>query len=134
MQHLSYLSTPVSEKVSLAEKSWDVFSPFLCRLQPAKIWIDTQGNLTPVLDSHEQWANQHGHEIEELLAQGWVRVQNVPPPYLLIDFHVPLNAAQAKAVGVLFENRFEQVVVEYQGEARGFVDGEEALEYALSRK
>jgi hypothetical protein len=32
-------------------------------------------------------------------------------------------------VGVLFENRFEQVVVEIGGETRSFVDGEEALRY-----
>ena len=33
MQNTQYISTPVSEKVSLAEESWRVFSPFLCRYQ-----------------------------------------------------------------------------------------------------
>lgn len=99
-----------------------------------KLWINLDGDLIPVGDnlSHEEWANQHGHELETLLNAGWVRVQNVPPPYLLIDFRLPLNAAQAKAVSVLFENRFEHVVIEYQGESRSFVDGEEAMKYALN--
>ena len=100
----------------------------------AKIWIDTEGNFHPVVDSHEEWANQHGHELEALLDAGWVRVQNVPPPYLLIDFHVRLNAAQAKAVAVLFEDRFDQIMVEFAGEARSFVDAEEAMRYVLGRK
>lgn len=99
---------------------------------PAKIWIDTQGTLHPVLDSHEEWANQNGQELEALLDTGWVRIQNVPPPYLLIDFQVPLNAAQAVAVGRLFENRFDQIVVEFRGLARSFGDGEEAKRYTLS--
>lgn len=93
---------------------------------PAKIWIDTQGTVHPVPDSHEEWANRHGFQLEDLQSQGWVRIQNVPPPYLLIDFHRPVNAAQAKAVAVLFENRYDKIVVEYKGEARSFVDGEEA--------
>jgi hypothetical protein len=91
-----------------------------------KFWIDPEGNLIPVIDSHEEWANRHGFELEALLDAGWVRVQNVPPPYLLIDFHVPLTAAQAVAVRKLFEDRFEQVVIDFRGEARSFVDGEEA--------
>jgi hypothetical protein len=33
MQTTSYISTPVPEKVSLAEESWRVFSPFVCRYQ-----------------------------------------------------------------------------------------------------
>jgi hypothetical protein len=33
----------------------------------------------------------------------------------------------------LFHHRFEQVVVEFGGEARSFVDGEEAMRYALGR-
>jgi hypothetical protein len=33
MLKLPYISTPASEKVSLAEESWRVFSPFLCRYQ-----------------------------------------------------------------------------------------------------
>jgi hypothetical protein len=65
---------------------------------PAKLWIDLDGNLHEVRDSHEEWANAHGHELEDWLDHGWVRVQNVPPPYLWIDFRLPLNAAQAKAV------------------------------------
>ena len=100
----------------------------------AKIWIDTEGNFHPVVDSHEEWANSHGFELEDLLAQGWVRVQNVPPPYLLIDFYVPLNAAQAVAVVKLFENRFSLYVVEFRGEARSFGDGEETMGYLLGRK
>ena len=58
----------------------------------------------------------------------------MPPPYLLIDFHVPLNAAQAEAVKRLFENRFQQVLIEFRGEARSFVDGGEAIRYVLGRK
>src|ERR1022692_4469668 len=41
MLNLSYISTPVQEKVSLAEKSWETFSPFLCRYQWA---FDDPGN------------------------------------------------------------------------------------------
>jgi hypothetical protein len=32
----------------------------------------------------------------------------------------------------LFTNRYEQIVVEYQGKATNFVEGEEAMAYALS--
>lgn len=101
-----------------------------------KLWIDLEGNLIPVGDdlSHEEWANQHGQELEALLDAGWVRVQNVPPPYLLIDFQVPLNAAQAVAVERFFENRFDQVVIEFRCEARSFVNWEEALAHVLGVK
>jgi hypothetical protein len=101
-----------------------------------KLWIDLEGNLLPVGDdlSHEEWANQHGHELEGLLDGGWVRVQAVPPPYLLINFHVCLNAAQAVAVGRLFEDRFAVVVIEFRGESRSFGDGEEARKHALAVK
>lgn len=58
-----------------------------------------------------------------LIDAGWVRVQSVPPLYLLIDSQFPLNAARAKAVGVHFENQYEQVVIEVAGEARSFVEG-----------
>jgi hypothetical protein len=88
-----------------------------------KHWIDLQGIAIPVSDSHEEWANQHGHELETLLDQGWIRVQNVPPPYLYLDYRLPLNAPQAAAVRGLLENRFEQIVVEFGGEVRRFVDG-----------
>lgn len=94
-----------------------------------KFWLDLHGTLIPVPESqsHEEWANQLGHDLEELQALGWVRIQNVPPPYLLIDFQVHLNAAQAVAVAGLFGNRFERVVVEFRGEAREFMYGEEAM-------
>jgi hypothetical protein len=103
---------------------------------PAKLWIDTLGNSIPVGDdlSHEEWANAHGYELEDLLSQGWCRIQNVPPPYLLIDFQLPVNAAQAKAVSVLFQNRLDQIVVEYQGEAKSFKEGEGAERHVLVRK
>jgi hypothetical protein len=97
-----------------------------------KLWIDLEGNLIPVQDCHEEWANKQGCELEDLLAKGWVRVQSVPPQYLLIDFLFPLNAMQAVAVVQLFEDRFEQIVVEIGGEARSFVDGEKALNYAFN--
>jgi hypothetical protein len=100
---------------------------------PAKLWIDPEGTVHAVHDSHEEWANAHGHELESLLDAGWVRVQSVPPPYLLIDFHVPLNAAQAIAVARLFEDRYDQIAVEFRGEARSFVDGEEAMAWVLGR-
>jgi hypothetical protein len=58
-------------------------------------------------------------------------VQNVPLLYLYLDFRVRLNASQANAVGGLFENRFEQVVVEFRGGCRSFRDGEEAMRYAF---
>ena len=100
-----------------------------------KLWIDLEGNLISVPDtlSHEEWANAMGHELEALLDAGWVRVQSVIPPYLLIDFRLPLKAAQAVAVGRLLENRYEQVVVEYQGQARSFMDGEEAMRWVIGR-
>jgi hypothetical protein len=100
-----------------------------------KLWIDLDGNLIPVGDdlSHEEWGQQHGHELEELLDGGWVRIQAVIPPYLYLDFRRRLTAAQAVAVRSLFEDRFEQIVVEFAGEARSFTDGGEAMAYALSR-
>jgi hypothetical protein len=87
-----------------------------------KLWIDLEGKLIAFSESHEESANQHGHELESLLDHGWVRIQNVPPHYLLIDFKVRLNAKQAVAVGQLFENQFDQVVIEH---------GEEAMRYAV---
>jgi hypothetical protein len=59
----------------------------------------------------------------------------VPPAYLYLylDFKVPLNALQAVAVNVLFENRFEQVVVEIGGVVQTFTDGKEAMKHALGR-
>lgn len=102
-----------------------------------KLWIDLHGIVIPVQDSHEEFANAMGLELETLLDAGWVRVQNVPPPYLLIDFQVPLTAAQAKAVAVLFENRFERVVVEFREVVREFGDGwprrKTALRHCLQR-
>ena len=58
---------------------------------------------------------------------GWVRVQNVPPPYLYLDFRLRLNAHQVVAVGNLFEDRFSRYVVEFRGLVREFGDGEEAM-------
>lgn len=98
-----------------------------------KIWIDLEGTVHAVHDSHEEWAIAHGFELEELLAQGWVRIQNVPPPYLLIDFHIFLNASQAKAAAVLFENRYDKIVLEYQGETTSFTDGEEAKAWVMGK-
>lgn len=67
------------------------------------------------------------------MKEGWLRIQNVPPSYILIDFHVPLNAAQTDVVGQFFENRYERIVVESQGESQEFVDGDEAMGYVLKR-
>jgi hypothetical protein len=36
-------------------------------------------------------------------------------------------------LGVLFENRFDQIVVEFGGECRDFGDGEAALRYVVGR-
>jgi hypothetical protein len=83
---------------------------------------------------YEEWANQHGHELEALLDAGWNRVQAVLPPYLLIDFLFPLNAAQIVAVGRLFVNQFEQIVIEFVGETTSFADAEEAMRYAVGKE
>jgi hypothetical protein len=96
-----------------------------------KLWIDLQGIAIPVPDSHEEYANSIGHELEDLLETGWVRVQSVPPPYLYLDFRLPLNALQIAAVRGLLENRFKQIVVEFGGEVRRFLDRVEAMEWAL---
>lgn len=98
-----------------------------------KLWLDLEGNLIPVADdlSHEEWGQQHGHELEELLDGGFVRIQAVIPPYLYLDFRRRLTAAQAVVVRKLFEDRFDQIVVEYAGVARSFVDAEEAMEFTL---
>ena len=58
----------------------------------------------------------------------------VIPPYLYLDFRRRLTAAQAVAVKKLFEDRFQQVLIEFRGEARSFVDGGEAMRYVLGRK
>jgi hypothetical protein len=99
-----------------------------------ELWIDLDGTLIPVPESHEEWANAHGYELETLLDAGWVRVQNVPPVYLFLDFRLRLNASQANAVGGLLQNRFEQVVVEFVGECKCFRDGEEALGHVVGRE
>jgi hypothetical protein len=78
-----------------------------------KLWIDLEGIAIPVPESHEEYANSIGHELEALLDKGWVRVQSVPPLYLLIDFQLRLNALQAATVRGLLQNRFEQIVVEF---------------------
>ena len=39
----------------------------------------------------------------------------------------------AVAVGVLFENRFEQVLIEFMGGIETFTDGEDAMEWVLGR-
>jgi hypothetical protein len=69
-----------------------------------------------------------------LLSQGWVRIQNVPPPYLYLDFRLPLTATQADAMRTLFVDRVKQIVVEFAGEARSFMDGGEAMRYVLGRQ
>jgi hypothetical protein len=102
-------------------------------LSPQKLWLDLDGTLIPVQDSHEEWANARGHELETLLEAGWVRIQNVPPSYLYIDFRITLNASQAVCVRVLFENQFELVVVEFRGESRSFTDKDDALRHARTR-
>jgi len=51
-----------------------------------------------------------------------------------IDFEIPLNTRQAEAVAVLFENRFDKIVVEFRGELREFGDNAAALDHALARK
>ena len=56
--------------------------------------------------------NAIGHEI--LLEKGSVRIQ-ITPLYLLIDLKIPLNPSQAVAMGLLFQNRFGQVVKELFG-------------------
>jgi hypothetical protein len=99
-----------------------------------KLWINLDGSFIPVLDSHEEWANRHGFELEALLDAGWVRVQAVIPPYLYLDFRLRLTAAQAVAVGILLQNRYEQVVIEFRGEARCFTDSGEAMRHALGRE
>jgi hypothetical protein len=101
-----------------------------------KLWLDLDGNLIPVGDdlSHEEWANDHGVELEALLDAGWLRVQSLPPKYLLIDFRLRLNALQAKAVERLFEDRYEQVLAEFGRAARSFVEGGEALAWVLGRE
>jgi len=100
-----------------------------------KLWVDPEGNVIPVPDSHshEEYANSIGHELEDLLAQGWCRIQNVPPPYLLIDVHLPLTAPQAEAIRRLFENRFSVYVVEFRGVVREFGDGVVAMAWVLGR-
>jgi hypothetical protein len=37
-----------------------------------KLWVDLEGDLLAVPDtiSHEEWANQQGHDLEALLARG----------------------------------------------------------------
>lgn len=55
-----------------------------------KLWIDLEGNRIPVSDSHEEYANAIGRELEDLLRTGWVRVQHVSPSYLYLDFRVGL--------------------------------------------
>jgi hypothetical protein len=44
-----------------------------------KLWIDPEGNLIPIQDSHEGYANSKGHELETLLEQSWVRAKSPLP-------------------------------------------------------
>lgn len=98
-----------------------------------KFWIVPDGTLHPVGDdlSHEEWGQQHGHELEELLDAGYLRVQAIIPPYLYLDFRRRLTAAQTVAVRKLFEDRFDQIVVEFGGVASSFTQGEEAMRHVL---
>ncbi len=96
-----------------------------------KLWIDPAGKRNPVRDGHEDWAHRHGHELEDLLDAGWVRVQAVPPAYLYLDLCRPITEPQAMAVARLFKKRYEQVVIEFVGEVREFADGNEALRCVL---
>jgi hypothetical protein len=100
-----------------------------------KLWIDIEGNLIPVQDSHEEWANRHGHELEALLDAGWVRVQDVPPAYLYLDFRLPLKAGQAVAVGrLLLDDGFDRIIVEVAGVVLEFGDTEEAMGCVMGRQ
>jgi hypothetical protein len=101
-----------------------------------KFWIDLDGNLLPVGDdlAHEEWAHQHGHELEALLDAGWVRVQAVIPPYCYLDFRKPLTPAQAETIRTLLKEQFRQIVVEFGGETKTFVDADEALAWLMGRQ
>jgi hypothetical protein len=98
-----------------------------------KLWLDLEGNSIPVPESHEEYANSIGYELENLQAKGWVRIQ-ITPAYVYFDFHLPLNERQAGAVGRLLENRFSVYVIEFRGVVREFGDGGEALKHVLSVK
>jgi hypothetical protein len=98
-----------------------------------KLWLDLEGNLIPIPESHEEYANSIGYELEDLQADGWVRIQ-ITPAYLYLDFHLPLNTHQAEAVGRLFEGRFSVYVVEFRGMVREFGDGDEALKHVQGVK
>lgn len=89
-------------------------------LSISKFWLDPKGDLHPVSDSHEEWANALSQELEDLLNAGWVRIQNVPLSYLYLDFYVLLTPAQEDAVGKFFEIRYDQVVAEFRGEVGEF--------------
>jgi hypothetical protein len=123
-----FASFTLTKAQGLLYRTQPLTVPRKCML---KTWIDLEGNLIPVTESHNEWAVKRGHELESLLDGGWVRVQSVPPPYPLIDLKVRLNALHAVAVGQLFENRHEQILVEVGGIVLTFGDGEEALEHVL---
>jgi len=97
----------------------------LCPLDHRKLWIDPDGIAIPVPESqsHEEWANEMGLELEDLLDQGWVRIQNLPA-YIYLDFRFRLNALQAVTVGRLVGGAVWRVVVESGGEVRRFGDRE----------
>ncbi|MDC0288471.1 hypothetical protein OAL01_03380 [Rubripirellula sp.] len=85
-------------------------------------WVDPKGESFLVnnssLDrdtklSHEDWANKNGFSLEEMFEAGWIRVQALPPQYLMIDHKtVRLGRRQAVSLYPFFTDRYHRIILD----------------------
>lgn len=102
-------------------------------MQKAKYWLTRKGELFLVSivgesnQTHEEWAVDHFTSLERLLANGWVRIQFMPPEYLYIDFIKKPNNLQLDRLDNLacpgnHPVDFKKIVVESKKETVEFTD------------
>ncbi|MFO0822570.1 MAG: hypothetical protein U0792_05525 [Gemmataceae bacterium] len=92
----------------------------------AKYWVDPAGqfHLVSLVDEgdqlcHEEWAEQYHESLENLLEQGWVRIQHIYPLYTYIDYH-HISLAQIDALRLLLHTPSATTVIEVEGKAETF--------------
>jgi len=94
-----------------------------------KYWIDLTGKLYLICDhlSHEEWANQYKNcSLEKLLFKNWIRIQYVPPEYVLIDYQ-KINQKQINSVKNLLNCK--QIIIEVNNNPNNFNNSQKALEF-----
>lgn len=91
----------------------------------AKYWVDPEGKIYPVDSSHEEWAQAHNTDLEILLEKGWVRVQQVIPCYLFIDYYA-INKEQKETLRPFFKEEYDTILIETNGHCDWYSDSESA--------